>query len=101
MAKLNKQLLTDNLMVLNPELKDEELATKTAAELNQMITDLRASHEPAAPRVPAKLNDPGAKVNDQNTIVEGEEKTEVKDESKKTMETMEDMKNAFIGILNI
>jgi hypothetical protein len=101
MAKLNKQLLTDNLMVLNPELKDEELATKTAAELNQMITDLRASHEPAAPRVPAKLNDPGAKVNDQNTIVEGEEKAEVKDESKKTMETMEDMKNAFIGILNI
>ena len=102
MAKLNKQLLADSLMVLNPELKDEELATKTAAELNQMITDLRANSEPAAPRVPAKLNDPGAKVNDQNTIVEGEEKTEVKDESKKTMETMEDMKNAFMNkILNI
>lgn len=102
MAKLNKQLITDNLMTLNPELKDEELASKTAGELNQMITDFKASQNPAEPRVPAKLNDPGAKVNDQNTIAEGEEKTEVKDESKKTMETMEDMKNAFMNkILNI
>lgn len=99
MAKLNKQLLTDNLMTLNPEIKDEDVANKTASELNQMITDFKAK---PVQRTQAKLNDPGAKVNDQNTVVEGQDGTEVKDQSKKTMGTMKDMVEDVInGFLKI
>jgi hypothetical protein len=103
LAKLNKQLLTDNLMTLNPELKDEEVADKSAAELNQMITDFKATQqqEPAQ-RTQAKLNDPGAKINDQNTIVEGEEVIENNKESKKTINTMKDMVDGVMNsLLNI
>lgn len=89
MAKLNKQLLTDNLMVLNPEIKDEEIADKTASELNQMITDIRNQ-----PRVPGKVNNPAMQSNDNNTITD--EKKEPK--TARTMKDMEDIVSKLIRV---
>lgn len=95
LAKLNKQLLTDNLMTLRPEIKDEDVVNKTATELNKMISDARVTA-----REKAKLTDPGAKLNDKNTIVDGEEVNDNKSK-KETMNTMKDMENVVSKLLRV
>ena len=87
MAKLNKQLLTDSVMMLNPEIKDEELSDKSAKELNDMITDLKA-HKP---RVPGKVNNPSLVENDQNTIMDNNSTETTNVEKVRTMKDMEDV----------
>lgn len=90
MAKLNKQLLTDNLIDLDPKIKDE-INEKSATELSQMVNDLRSK-----PRPIVQLQDPGIKINDQNTKIEGEQP-----EPKKAINTMMDMKDLVDKIFHV
>lgn len=91
MARLNKQLLADNLADLNPQITDESINDKSATELNQMINDLRNK-----PRIITPLQDPGIKINDQNTKIEGEGT-----EPKKAINTMMDMKDLVDKIFHV
>ena len=74
-------------MMLNPEIKDEELSDKSAKELNDMITDLKA-HKP---RVPGKVNNPSLVEHDQNTIMDNNSTETTNVEKVRTMKDMEDV----------
>lgn len=90
LAKLNKQLLVDNVKALNSDINDEEIADKSAQELNQMILDLRSATpaEKQQREIPV-VNNPGVAVKDNHTVIEDENEDEKT--SKETTYTMKDM----------
>lgn len=84
LATLNKQLLVDNLKALKSDITDEEIADKTAKEIYKMISDAKV-----APRVIPTVQNPGAAIIDNNTIVEDGEEAPV--ENTKSMKDMEEV----------
>lgn len=88
LARMNKQLLVDNIKALNSDIKDEELVGKSASELFKMISDAKV----VAPRVPGQVADPSGKILDQNTIqddVNNDKGAEVKTAPKNMMDMKE------------
>lgn len=65
LATFNKKLLIDSLKVLDKDITDETLEGKTAKEISDMIENAKAK-----PRVIATLENPGAAVKDNNTIID-------------------------------
>lgn len=90
LALLNKELLVDNLKNINNSITDEELEGKTAKEINDMIEDAKTTTRDVAPAIA----NPGAAVNDSNTIIEDEDKNDTNN-NVKTMKDFEEVLNNF------
>ena len=89
LATMNKQLLADSVKAYNAEIKDEDLACKSAKDLYKMLSDAKA-----APRVPGQVKNPGIVLTDNNTLNDNEDVNndngaENKSATKKTMKDME------------
>lgn len=94
LANLNKELLKDSVKILNPEIKDEELNIKSASELGDMFEELKSNVVTSndGQRVIKKVNNPGAAVNDNNTVQDdGDVKDDVKKDDVKTMADFEEV----------
>ena len=95
LANLNKELLKDSVRILNPEIKDEELNAKTASELGDMFEELKSNVVTSndGQRVIKKVNNPGASINDNNTIQDddGDVKDNVAKDDVKTMKDFEEV----------
>lgn len=90
LAVLNKNMLIDTLKSVNSDITDEEIAGKSAKELHQMISDAKEAAKGRG-MVP-QINNPGAAVNDSNTIIDNGDVADNKEEKKEyTMKDMEDV----------
>lgn len=86
LAIFNKQLLVDSLKAIDNSVTDESLECKTAKEISDMIESFKANPI----RTPAPtLQNPGAAMNDKNTIIEDEEIPFT--ENVKTLKDMEEL----------
>lgn len=92
MAKLNKQLLIDNLKAIKSDITDEEVAGLTAKEIYKKISDAKV-----APRVIPTITNPGAAVNDNHTIVDGDGETNGETTPNETV-SMKDMEEVLMDI---
>ena len=93
LAVFNKELLKDSLKSLDNSLTDEDLKDKTAKEISDMIEAAKVK-----PREIGTVTNPGAMVNDNNTIVDGEDTiTDTKKENIKTMKDFEEVINNFFN----
>lgn len=91
LAKMNKQLLADNVKAYNAEIKDEDLAGKSAKDLYQMLSDAKN-----APRVPGEVKNPGAAIIDNNTVQDDDVNNDTNNaENKTAKKTMKDMENVL------
>lgn len=102
LAKLNKDLLLDSIKVLNPQAKDEELNTKKASELGEMFDSLKAEIEVSVTadnkRIIKTVKNPGAAVNDNNTVVEDGEEDKKSSNKEATMKDFEEVLNKIMRV---
>ena len=102
LANLNKELLKDSVKILNPEIKDEELNAKTASELGDMFEELKSNVVTAndGQRIIKKVNNPGASINDNNTIQD--DNSDIKDNVEKdNVKTMKDFEEVLKKIMRV
>lgn len=92
LANFNKQLLIDNLKAVNNSVTDEELGGKTAKEISDMLKEAKEKTSIRG-MVPA-LNNPGAAINDNNTIADNGD-GESNEESSATMKDFEEVLEGF------
>lgn len=96
LAKMNKQLLADNVKAYNAELKDEDLAGKSAKDLYQMLSDAKN-----IPRVPGEVKNPAAAIIDNNTVQDDDVNNDNNAENKTAKKTMKDMENVLEKMFHI
>jgi hypothetical protein len=94
LAEMNKSLLADSVKAYNAEIKDEDLAGKSAKDLYQMLSDAKK-----APRVPGEVKNPGMQLNDNHTLNDDVNNDNAENKpAKKTMKDMEEVVGRFFHV---
>ena len=90
---MNKSLLIKNAVLLNPELKAEDLEKQNASQIATVINTLETAR-----RTHRIIKNPALPINDRHTIVEGQEIND-KDNTAE-IKTMLDYQNIVNNLLN-
>lgn len=96
LAKMNKNLLIKNAILLNPDLKAEDLEKQNATQIAAVINSLETIR-----RTPGTVDNPSLPVNDSHTVVTNKnnvnDEDETNDNSLKNMKDMEKIVNNFFN----